>query len=231
MRKLMGIAACVGCALLLSSCGEQTKSAKDAVKDATARTKSELEKTGRSVQEAGGGASKAIQEAGTGASKALEEAGAGASKTVQETATKAAEETKTKISEAASKASEALGERFTKATEQASESVKNIKGGPELVQKLSAVIPSLQQTLAGITDKESAQKALPKLEELQGTVSKLSGQFDGLPEKAKQTVGDLVQKGMSGLQPLVDSVLTLPAVQSIRPKLEAIMNQLKSLKG
>ena len=231
MRKLLGIGACVGCALLLSSCGEQTKTTKEAVKGVTAGAKSELEKSGRTVQEAGAGASKALQEAGAGANKALQEAGAGASKTIQETTTKASEEARAKISDAASKASEALGERFTKATEQASESLKNVKGGPELVQKLGAVIPSLQQALAGITDKESAQKALPKLEELESTVSKLSGQFDGLPEKAKQTVGELIQKGASGLQPLVDSVLALPAVQTIRPKLEAIMTQLKGLKG
>lgn len=208
MKRLMGIGVCVGCALLLSSCGEQTKTAKDAVKGVGAGAKGELEKAGISMPDV-----------------------AGASKALQETATKAAEEAKSKITSAASKASEALGEQFSKATEQASESLKSVKGGPEFVQKLGTVFPSLQQTLAGITDKESAQKAMPKLEELEGTVSKLSGQFDGLPEKAKQTVGDLIQKGTSGLQPLVDSVLALPAVQSIRPKLEAIMQQLKGLKG
>jgi hypothetical protein len=208
MKRLMGIGVCVGCALLLSSCGEQTKTGKDAVKGAVAGAKGELEKGGMSMPDV------------TGASKAL-----------QETATKAAAEAKAKITSAANKASEALGEQFTKATEQASESLKSVKGAPEIIQQLGTVFPSLQQTLAGITDKESAQKAMPKLDQLEGTVSKLSGQFDGLPEKAKQTVGNLIQKGTSGLQPLVDSVLALPAVQSIRPKLEAIMQQLKGLKG
>jgi len=207
MKRLMGIGVCVGCALVLSGCGEQNKM-KDPVKGVAAGAKGELEKGGISMPDV-----------------------AGASKALQETATKAAEEAKAKITSAANKASEALGERFTKATEQASESLKSVKGAPEIIQQLGTVIPSLQQTLAGITDKESAQKAMPKLDELEGTVSKLSGQFGGLPEKAKQTVGDLIQKGTSGLQPLVDSVLALPAVQSIRPKLEAIMQQLKGLKG
>lgn len=224
MRKLVGIGACVGFAFLLGGCSEQAK------KDVAAQTKSGLEKAGKAVQEAGAGAGKAIQDAGAGAGKAIEEAGAGAGK-LTDAATKAAAEAKANISAAAIKASEALGEQFTKATEQASKSLQNVKGGQELVQKLSAVIPSLQQTLAGITDKESAQKALPKLDVLEDTVSKLSGQFDQLPENAKKTVSELIQKGTSSLQPLVESVLALPAVQAIRPKLEAIMTQLKGLKG
>jgi hypothetical protein len=237
MRKLMGIGACVGFALLLVGCSEQTKKAKDV----TAQARTDLDKAGKAVQETGAGAAKAVQEAGAGAAKAVQDAGAGASKAVQEAgagakkgieaAGEAAAETRAKISAAASKASAALGEQYTKASEQVSKSLQSVKGGPELVQKLSDIIPTLQKTLATITDKESAQKALPKLEELDGMVSKLSGQFDLLPENAKKTVGALIQKGTGSLQPLVDSVLALPAVQAIRPKLEAIMAKLKGLNG
>lgn len=190
MRKLMGIGACVGIALLLSACGGQAK--KDPTKDASAKAKGQLEQAGKDIQEG-------IADA------------------------------KAKINDAANKASEALGEQFSKATEQAKQSLQSVKGGPELVQKLRDVIPSLQKTVAGITDQESAQKALPRLEELEGTVSKLSGQFDQLPEAAKKTVGEVIQKGTDGLQPLVDTVLAQPAVQAVRPKLEGIMKQLKGL--
>jgi hypothetical protein len=217
MRKLMEIGACVGFALVLSGCGDQGKKTQDAAKDAVAQTQGQLDKAGKAVQDAGATAGKAVQDAGATAGKAVD------------AAAKAALETKAKISAAASKASEALGEQFTKATEQASKSLQSVKGAPELTQKLSAVLPSLQKTLAGITDKESAQKALPKLEELEGTVSKLAGQFEQLPEGAKKTVGELIQKGASSLQPLVDNVLALPAVESIRPRLEGIMTQLKGL--
>ncbi|MCI0641550.1 MAG: hypothetical protein L0Y72_04220 [Gemmataceae bacterium] len=186
MRKLMGIGACVGFALLLAGCGEQAK------KDPSAKAKGQLEQAGKALQE------------GLADSKA-------------------------KISDAANTAAEALGVQFSKATEQAKQSLQSVKGAPELVQKVGDVIPSLQKTLAEITDKDSALKALPKLEELEGTVSKLSGQFDQLPEAAKKTVGDLIQKGTGSLQPLVDTVLAQPAVQAVRPKLEGIMKQLKGL--
>jgi F0F1-type ATP synthase membrane subunit b/b' len=209
MNRLMGIGACVAFALLLTSCGEQTKKTKDTAKTVTTQTT----QTREQVDNAG----KTLPEVDLG--KAAEAAG----KTLQET--------QAKITESAKKASEALGEQFTKATEQAAKSLQSVKGGPELLQKIGDVIPSLQQTLAGITDKESAQKALPKLDELEGTVSKLSGQFDKLPENAKKTIGELVQKGTSTLQPLVDNVLALPAVQAIRPKVEAIMERLKGLKS
>jgi phage-related protein len=241
MRKLIGMGACMTLALLLTSCGEQTKKAKDATTQAAKDAGKSAQDAGKSAQEAG----KAAQEAGKAAQEAVSKTGqeAGkvaqeAGKTAQEAVSKAGEaagktlaETQAKISAAATKASEALGEQFTKATEQATQTLKDVKGAPDVLQKVGQVFPSLQKTLAGITDKESAQKALPKLDELESTVSKLSSQFGNLPEGAKETVGALVQKGMSNLQPLVDSVLALPAVQAIRPKLEGILSKLKNLDG
>jgi len=219
MRKLIGMGACMTLALLLTSCGEQTKKAKDATTQAAKDAGKSAQDAGKSAQEAG----KAAQEAGKAAQEAVSKTGEAAGKTLAET--------QAKISAAATKASEALGEQFTKATEQATQTLKDVKGAPDVLQKVGQVFPSLQKTLAGITDKESAQKALPKLDELESNVSKLSSQFGNLPEGAKETVGALVQKGMSNLQPLVDSVLALPAVQAIRPKLEGILSKLKNLNG
>lgn len=144
---------------------------------------------------------------------------------------KVVEDSKTKITDVASKASDALGDSFSKATEQVSKSLESVKGGPELLQKLTGVLPMLQKTLAGITDKESAESALPKLKEMEGTVSKLAGQFEGLPDTAKKSIGELIGKGAGSLQPLVERVLALPGIQEIRPKLEAIMKQLKGFQG
>lgn len=230
MRKLLGIGACVEFALSQSACSEQAKPTKDAAPNVAGQAKGDVENAGKALKEVGAGANKALKEAGASANKAVQEVGAGAGQ-IKEAAGQALAETRTKIAAAAAKASEALGEQFSKASEQASKTMESVKGGPELIQKVRDIMPSLQKTLAGISDKESADKALPKLEELDGTVGKLSGQFNALPESAKKTVGELIQKGTGSLQPLVEGVLALPAVQTIRPKLESIMNQLKGLKG
>lgn len=206
MKKLIGTGVCFVLALLLSSCQEHTKPS--AAKELVRQGKDALEDAGKAVQEVDANAGEAA-----------------------EAAVKALADTKAKIGNAAKKAADALGSEFTKATEQAMTALKDVKGGSDVLEKIGAVFPALQETLAGISDKETAQSAMPRLEELDGTVSKLSGQLGKLPEEARQTIGDLVQKGTSSIQPLVDQVLALPAVQAIRPKVEEIMNKLKSLKS
>jgi DNA repair exonuclease SbcCD ATPase subunit len=236
MRKLTAIGAYVVFAPLFCGCSEQTRSKvtdlkiTDAAKDVTAQAKGQIEKVGKAAQEVGSGVTNSVQEAGAKASKSAAQAVDDAGKAAENVG-KAGDQLKARISAAAVKASDALGEQFSKAAEAASSRLNDVKGGPELVQRLRDVFPNLQKTLATISDKGSAEKAMPKLDELEGTITKLSGQFDQLPENAKKSIGDLIQKGAGSLQPLVDAIRALPAVEAIRPKLEAIMQKLKDLRG
>lgn len=98
--------------------------------------------------------------------------------------------------------------------------------------QLTGFFSDATESLNGITDADSATAALPKFEELGGTLDGISGGFENVAEDARGPIADIASKGMESFAPLVDKVLALPGVGDIlRPVIEPMLEKLKGMAG
>lgn len=94
------------------------------------------------------------------------------------------------------------------------------------------VFGSATDALSGITDAESAQAALPAIEEANGKLSGLVDVATRLPDAAKGPIAGLVESGMSSLQPVIDKVTAIPGVgEIVQPAVDKMVDMLKGLTG
>ena len=97
---------------------------------------------------------------------------------------------------------------------------------------LEGVFGSAGDALSGITDLESAQSAIPSLEDAAGKLSGLNDVIVRLPDAAKGPIAAIVQNGMGTIQPLIDKVSAIPGVAAIiEPVIAPIVEMLNGLAG
>lgn len=97
---------------------------------------------------------------------------------------------------------------------------------------LEGVFGSAGEALSGITDLESAQSAIPSLEDAAGKLSGLNDVIVRLPDAAKGPIAAIVQNGMGTIQPLIDKVSAIPGVGAIiEPVIAPIVEMLNGLAG
>jgi hypothetical protein len=83
---------------------------------------------------------------------------------------------------------------------------------------------TLSDTLGGITDRASAEAALPALQEIEGEISTLGSQFSALSEEAQSTVSGLVSAAMPQFTQTIESLLSENGIaEVVKPVFDGIM--------
>ena len=150
-----------------------------------------------------------VEGAASGAMETAKEAGADASA--------AAGDVMEKAKEAGADASAAAGDAMEKIT------------GADFGGKLTGVFGSASETLGGITDVDSAKAALPKLEEMGGSLDGLTGMLSGADDATKSAAAAAAGKGMETLTPVIDKLKGDGGIwEVIGPVTEPILEKLKA---
>jgi len=85
---------------------------------------------------------------------------------------------------------------------------------------LGNALGSTKSVLAGVSDQASAEQALPRLQAASMSVNKVAELVPNMPDVAQVPLAKLAGNGLSGIQPLSDSALSLPGVG---PTLQPVM--------
>jgi phage-related protein len=93
--------------------------------------------------------------------------------------------------------------------------VTSMVEGGGVTDQLKGMFGSVQTSLGGITDVESAKAAIPQLTDFSGKLDGVTAMADKLPEAAKPMFNTVVQGGMGQLQPMLDKVMAIPGVESV----------------
>jgi hypothetical protein len=229
MKTLVCAMLMLGCAIVTAGCAEQTKkpvnkgttgNASGANGSAAPTIDSAKKEAGEAIEKAGETASKEMKKAGETASKAVEEAGDTASKAVE------------KAGESAKGAMEALGSEFSAAAAKAKTALNDVQGGPEILQKITDLFASAQQSLRDLKDSKAAEAATAKLAELDGKIDEVSQSIKPLPESAKSAIASVIEKGIEQIKALVEKARELPDIaEEVKAKLSAFVEKLGTLKG
>ena len=129
---------------------------------------------------------------------------------------------------AASGAMETAKEAGADASAAAGDAMEKITGA-DFGGKLSGVFGSASETLGGITDVDSAKAALPKLQEMGGSLDGLTGMLSGADDATKSAAAAAAGKGMETLTPMIDKLKGDGGIwEVIGPVTEPILEKLKA---
>lgn len=144
----------------------------------------------------------------------------------------AAKDAGTAVGDAAKDATDRVSAGFSAVTEKASETLKSVEGGGAMLTEIKEMFSSAMETLRGITDKASAEAALPKLEELNTKAEQMAESTAKFPEEGMSAVGKVVEAGIEELKALADKLMSNPEIQEvIKPKVDALIDNLKKMTG
>lgn len=152
-----------------------------------------------------------------------------------DTAQEAAQEATDTAQEAAEEATDTAQEAAEEATDTAQEAAQSASDtvaaltveGVNIGQEIGTMVSDTTSSLSGITDKASAEAALPSLEAVQTKLDDLSGTVSGLSEEGKEALASLLADGLPSLQELVTKVEGMEGVgEVVKPTLDAIMGKL-----
>lgn len=213
LAPTIAVAALVVCGCSKQAAEDAGGAVKDAAKDAEQGVADAASATGDAVKEAGHAAAdtakEAAQTAGDAAIKAVESAG------------DAAKDVEDKVSAG-----------FSAAAEKASAALESVEGGGKLLTGIKDFFSSAEESLKGITDKASAEAALPKFDELASSLDGLAESAAKLPEEAMSAVKSVFEKGVAEIKSLAEKVFDIEGVEEVvKPKLDELMDKLKSLTG
>lgn len=97
-------------------------------------------------------------------------------------------------------------------------------------RKLGGVFGTTSAVLGGVTNAESAEKALPRLTSASDSLTELAGMVGDAPESAQGPLSRVIDNGLARVQPLVDTVMTRDGVgEVLAPVLEPMMETLSGL--
>src|SRR5919106_1674522 len=140
---------------------------------------------------------------------------------VAEQAEQAAEQAAEQVEETAEEAAQAV----EGAAEEATEAVE----GANLGEEIGTTVGDTVSALEGVTDRASAEAALPDLEAAQSKLDELSGQIEQLPQQGKAALASLLDDSLPELQDLVNKVEGMEGVgEVLKPTLDAIMTKLEA---
>jgi cell division protein FtsX len=157
---------------------------------------------------------------------------------VEETAEEAAEAVEGAVGETADTAEQAAesteqeAERATDSAEQAARSAEETTAaltveGVDLGKEVGTSVSDTVSALEGITDKASAEAALPDLKAVQTKLDGLGGKVEQLPQQAKESLASLLGDSLPELQDLVTKVEGIEGVGPVvKPTLDGIMTKL-----
>jgi hypothetical protein len=103
-------------------------------------------------------------------------------------------------------------------------------GDIDVGQQITGVFESATATLNGITDAASAEAAVPKLNEMNDSLTKLDGLVDQLPAEGKSALAALVSGSLSSLETLIAKVNEIPGVSDvIKPVADSMLGKLRTM--
>lgn len=141
----------------------------------------------------------------------------------------------TEATEQVEAAAEAVTEEVDEATDQATDTAQQAAeqvsaltvDGVDLGQEIGTTISDATSALDGITDKASAEAALPSLEAVKTKVDELAGTVSELPQAAQEALASLLADGLPALRELATKVEAMEGVGPVvKPTLDAIMAKL-----
>lgn len=147
---------------------------------------------------------------------------------VGEAATEATEEVEQATEEVAEEA-EAVTDQADDTAQQAAESAQDATAaltvdGVNLGQEVGTTVSDAVGALQGITDKASAEAALPSLEAVKTKLDELGGTVEKLPAQAHEALASLLGDSLPELQELVTKVEGIEGVGPVvKPTLDSIM--------
>lgn len=141
--------------------------------------------------------------------------------------------------EQAESAKQEAAEAQTKIVDSASDALKDAQSSmpagvdlSKITDGLNDVFGTTSGALAGVTDLESAQSAIPSLQNAAGKLSGLKDVMARLPATAKGPLASIVQNGLDKLRPLVDKILAIPGVGALlKPVVTPMMDMLSGMAG
>jgi FtsZ-interacting cell division protein ZipA len=179
-------------------------------------------------------AEQATEQAATEVEETAEEAAEAVEGAVGETADTAeqAAESTEQEAERATESTEQAAERATDSAEQAARSAEETTAaltveGVDLGKEVGTSVSDTVSALEGITDKASAEAALPDLKAVQTKLDGLGGKVEQLPQQAKESLASLLGDSLPELQDLVTKVEGIEGVGPVvKPTLDGIMTKL-----
>lgn len=102
--------------------------------------------------------------------------------------------------------------------------------GLNTVSQVTSSLNNITGTLKGVVDPQSAQLALPKLQQVDGDLDGIVQQVQGLSPSVQNNVSGVVQQSLPSVNTLVDKAVGIEGVGTIlRPTLDSITSKLTSL--
>jgi len=171
-------------------------------------------------------AQQAEQAAKEAADKA-EQAAKEAAEKAEQTAKEAAEEVEAAADSVTATAEEAT-DQATDTAQQAAQSASDLTvNGIDLGQEIGTAVSDATSALEGITDKASAEAALPSLDAVKTKLDELGTAVSTLPQAAQEGLASLLADGLPALRTQVTRVEGMEDVGPVvKPTLDAIMTKL-----
>jgi F0F1-type ATP synthase membrane subunit b/b' len=180
------------------------------------------EQAAQQVEETTEEAAQAVGQAAEEATEAVEGATEEAADTADE-AVQSTEQTAEQATESAEEAAESTEQSAQDAT--AALRVDGVNLGEQIGTTVSDTVGALE----GITDRASAEAALPDLEAVEGKLDELSGRIEQLPQQGKEALASLLDDSLPELQDLVNKIEGMEGVgEVVKPTLDGIMTKLEA---
>lgn len=105
-------------------------------------------------------------------------------------------------------------------------------GDVNVGEQFTGVVDSMKTSWSGITDADSAQAAIPQLEDANNRLGELSGLAEQLPEAAKGPFQSIVGTAVSAIKPMIDNAIEASGAGSIlQPIADSMMEKLTAMAG
>jgi hypothetical protein len=134
------------------------------------------------------------------------------------------------VADSAAKADNTLKQTVTAAKVPIEDAAGALPAATQLGKDLTALYTSASETLNGIKDAASAEKALPQLKTLTEKVGAMKSIWDELPEAGRSTISSITSSHRGKLKDLVSKVAAMPGVgEKVKPILDQLVARLSAL--
>jgi small-conductance mechanosensitive channel len=194
------------------------------------------------VEETAQEAAQAVEETAEEATEAVEGDADRAGDTAEQAADEATESTEQAADETtaavegatdqAAESTEQAADEAADSAEQMAESAEDATAaltvdGVNLGEEVGTTVSDAASALEGITDKASAEAALPSLQAVETKLDELGADVEKLPQHAKEALASLLDDSLPELQDLVTKVEGMEGVgEVVKPTLDGIMAKL-----
>jgi uncharacterized protein Yka (UPF0111/DUF47 family) len=194
------------------------------------------------VEETAQEAAQAVEQTAEEATEAVEGDADRAGDTAEQAADEATESTEQAADETtaavegatdqAAESTEQAADEAADSAEQMAESAEDATAaltvdGVNLGEEVGTTVSDAASALEGITDKASAEAALPSLQAVETRLDELGADVEKLPQHAKEALASLLDDSLPELQDLVTKVEGMEGVgEVVKPTLDGIMAKL-----